>query len=358
MEKKEISEIRKLLKPESCVLTRIAGCYVSNEKEKVSKFKDAFLSVPEEEMFKYFDLFRKAFSGKIGKTLHNMEFPVKEQDQRHKLLMALKAEHLENNNTLDLFYNSVIENYDTTDNYMILLVHGTYDIPGKSAAGEDEKWSEEVYEHILCLFCPVTLDKASLALKDDKSNLRCKNRDWVIEAPKHAFLFPTFDDRQENVSGMLFYTKKSDDLQETFLNEMFGVSYLRPESEQKKVIAETLEAASINFEQLTELKDKTYEMQEANDVIDSKEMEKLCSMCGIDASGMSNMMDSQGCKKVMLSNTIDSEKTTIDTGNVTLKLKNDDLHNLELRKVDGRNCIVIHISNQVVMDGIPIKVGE
>lgn len=36
MEKKEISEIRKLLKPESCVLTRIAGCYVSNEKEKVS----------------------------------------------------------------------------------------------------------------------------------------------------------------------------------------------------------------------------------------------------------------------------------------------------------------------------------
>lgn len=358
MNKKEVTEIRKLLKPEMCVFTRIAGCYVNTEKDKVSTFKDAFLSVPEEEMFKYFELFRKSMSGKIGKTLHNMEFPTREQDQRHKLLMSLKEEHLENDSTLNLFYDAVIENYETIDNYMILLVHGAYDIPGKSAEGEEEKWSEDVYEHILCLLCPVALDKASLALKDDKSNLRCKKRDWVIDVPKHAFLFPAFDDRQENVTRMLFYTKKSDDMQESFLNEMFGVSYLRPESEQKKVIAESLEAVNINFEQLTDLKEKTFEMQEENNVLDSKEMGKLCNLCGIAGSDVTDMMDAQGCGKVVLSNTIDSEKTTIDTGNVTLKLKNDDLHDLEMRKIDGRNCIVIHISDQIIMDGIPIKMGD
>ena len=74
MNKKEVAEIKKLFKPEMCNLTRICGCYVDSEKQKVSETKEAFLSIPEEEMFKYFDIFKKNLSGKIGKNLLNLKY--------------------------------------------------------------------------------------------------------------------------------------------------------------------------------------------------------------------------------------------------------------------------------------------
>ena len=54
MTKQEISEIKKLLTPKNCSITRICGCYVDGEKNKKTELKQAFLSLPEEEMFKYF----------------------------------------------------------------------------------------------------------------------------------------------------------------------------------------------------------------------------------------------------------------------------------------------------------------
>ena len=76
MNKKEILEIRKQFSPENCAITRICGCYVDGDKEKKMEFKEAFLSLPEEESFKYFDIFKKALSGTIGKNLIHMEFPL------------------------------------------------------------------------------------------------------------------------------------------------------------------------------------------------------------------------------------------------------------------------------------------
>ena len=55
MNKKEIAEIKKQFTPANCSITRICGCYVDAEKNKKTKIKEAFLSLPEEEMFKYFD---------------------------------------------------------------------------------------------------------------------------------------------------------------------------------------------------------------------------------------------------------------------------------------------------------------
>ena len=74
MNKKEVLEIRKQFTPANCAITRICGCYVNHEKEKICQTKQAFLSMPEEEAFKYFDIFKHTFSGTVGKNMINMEF--------------------------------------------------------------------------------------------------------------------------------------------------------------------------------------------------------------------------------------------------------------------------------------------
>ena len=62
MNKKEISEIKKQFTPANCDITRICGCYVDAEKNKKTELKEAFLSLSEEEMFKYFEIFKKTLS--------------------------------------------------------------------------------------------------------------------------------------------------------------------------------------------------------------------------------------------------------------------------------------------------------
>ena len=76
MNKKECNEIKKLFTPAGCAIGRICGCYVDAEKNKRTELKEAFLSLPEEEAFKYFPIFRNALSGTVGKNLINMEFPL------------------------------------------------------------------------------------------------------------------------------------------------------------------------------------------------------------------------------------------------------------------------------------------
>jgi len=71
----EISEIKKQFNHENCSITKVSGCYVDGDKEIKTKFTESFLCMPEEETFKYFEIFKKTLSGSIGKNLMNMEFP-------------------------------------------------------------------------------------------------------------------------------------------------------------------------------------------------------------------------------------------------------------------------------------------
>ena len=99
MNKKEISEIKKQLTPANCNITRICGCYVDAEKNKKTELKEAFLSLSEEEMFKYFEIFKKTLSGTLGKNLMNMEFPLAEEKEGGKHEFRLSGKLLHNPGT-------------------------------------------------------------------------------------------------------------------------------------------------------------------------------------------------------------------------------------------------------------------
>ena len=190
MNKKEVTEIKKLFTKERCCLNRLCGCYVDADKNKVVQFKEAFLSLPEEEIYKYLDIFRKSLSGTLGKNLLNMEFPLEQEmgDGTQKSLLALRDSELKDDVMLDAFYDRMIETYYHPENYLILLVHGSYDIPMKTSDGmEMDDASDYIYNFVLCCLCPVTLSKAGLCYNAEKTVSRtgfvtgwwiCRNRDF------------------------------------------------------------------------------------------------------------------------------------------------------------------------------------
>ena len=69
MNKKEVAEIRRQNTPERCTITRICGCYIDGEKNIKTELKEAFLSLPEDDAFKYVTIFKKTLSGTLSSNL-------------------------------------------------------------------------------------------------------------------------------------------------------------------------------------------------------------------------------------------------------------------------------------------------
>ena len=181
MNKKEIAEIKKLFTPSHCAITRICGCYVDAEKNVKTKLKEAFLSLEEEEMFKYFKIFKSTLSGTIGKNLLNMEFPLPQESDggTQEFLLKLRNSELKDDALIDAFYEKVMADYLYPENYYIILIHGAYDVPGRASDNLDmDDASDYVYEFILCSICPVKLDKPGLFYNVSHNTIENRVQDW------------------------------------------------------------------------------------------------------------------------------------------------------------------------------------
>ena len=105
MNKKEILEIKKRFKKESATFTRVVGCYVDGNHNKVCKIGNTFLNLDEDEFYKYLEIANKALSGTLGNNLLNLEFPVEEEEVggRQQILMALRETKLQDEALLDTY---------------------------------------------------------------------------------------------------------------------------------------------------------------------------------------------------------------------------------------------------------------
>ena len=239
MTKKEINEIKSLFDTiQDCNILKLAGCYVNGEKTKVKTFSDSFYNLPEEEMYKYLEIFRRTLSGTPGKNLVDMSFVDQEasNDISGKgLLQKLLKSELNDEATLNAFYDKVIENYNYVGNYLILLIHQAYDIPGVTTDGiEMDDASDEIYSYILCSICPMKLTKPGLGFDDDLGEIHTLRQIFAVELPDTGFLYPAFNERSSDDSAILYSTRKTDILQDAFIEKVLDVSATLPAKQQKE----------------------------------------------------------------------------------------------------------------------------
>ncbi len=203
MNKKDIAEIKRRLKIEKTTITRVAGCYVNEEKEKLMTFSKNFMNLEEDETHKYLELAAKPLSGTPGNNLLELEF----KDGMQESLLALRDSKLEDEAVLDAFYDRVIENYQTTEHFLILLFYDNYDIPMKTLDNLLLDDSEEVYEYIIVSICPVKLTQAGLGYDPVQKQIAPRHRDRVVGPAECGFTFPCFSDRSADIHHLLAYTK-------------------------------------------------------------------------------------------------------------------------------------------------------
>ena len=224
MRKKDILELKKRLKKDYCTFTKMCGCYVSGEKHIILKFRETILNLDEDEYFKYLEIAKKVLSGTIGNNILELNFPFNDDliNEKQVSLMQLKNSQLKDDSLLDDFYQSIIESYDYTGNFLILIFHDAYDVITKTKDNLKLDESEEVYEYVLCAICPVSLSDPGLRYFEEENKIKARIRDWVVENPTNGFIFPAFINRSSDVNSIMYYTKNAKDTHPELMENTLG----------------------------------------------------------------------------------------------------------------------------------------
>ncbi|MDE6973951.1 MAG: DUF4317 domain-containing protein [Lachnospiraceae bacterium] len=375
MIKQEVNELKRLYTPSNCSITRICGCYVDGEKNKKTQFKEAFLSLPEEEIFKYFELLRKALSGTLGKNLLDLEFPLASEQEggTQEFLLRLRESKLKDDTLLDEFYDKIVASYEYVGNYLILLIHDAYDVPGKTTDGLTmEDASDSVFEYLLCCICPVNLSKPGLSYDALANEFHNRVRDWVVEMPEVGFLFPAFNDRSSDLHSTLYYTKNPEEPHSELVDQILGATLPLTAGSQKEtfqaLIEETLgqdaeyEVVKSIHENLTEMIEEHKEIPEPL-MLDKHQVKNLFEKSGVVEEKLTDfdkLYDAAAGEdtSLMVNNVANTRTFEVKTPDVVVRVNPERADLVNTLFIEGKRCLVIEINDHVEVNGVTVRTGE
>ena len=371
MNKKEIAEIRRLMTKDKVCLNRICGCYVAGEKEKITTFTEAFLSLRQEEADRYLDIFKKALTGTVGRNLVNLAFPLSAEEEggAQRALMDLRAGSLKDEAQVQAFFDSVIEKWTHPENYLILLADGTYDVPGRTTDGlEMEDASTDMYHFILCALCSVSLSEGGLCYNGETNQIEEAIRHYMVGRAEQAFLFPAFNDRASDIHNVLYYSGDAREFSTDITEELLGCGQPMPAPTQKETFRDAVEEAlgdKASLEMVCALHENLNDMIEAGReepdgvTIGQAEVRTLMERSGAPEAAIAHMEErfeaDFGPKETLLADNIaEKRRFAVKTPDVEVKVTPERAGLMEIREIEGERCLVIPIEGEVEVNGITI----
>ena len=242
MNQRDLSEIKRRLNPDKRNPSLVCGCYVDYIGNPITSFELPVASMDEQENEKYMSIFKKVLSGQIGQTLMPIAYPVEEDD----LLLRVRDSALNDEASVQELFTKLIagiraehpdlqsvEQAQTADNWLILLMHDDLDVRRRDGNGEiDLENSDGAFSYVLCAVCPVKQDKSALKYDPADSIFRDRAPEWIAGAPALGFLFPLYEGGAADVNTILFFSKDSNDSHEAFLKAAFNLEAVMPAAEQ------------------------------------------------------------------------------------------------------------------------------
>lgn len=377
MNTKEIGEIRRHIRRDRSNMTAIYGCYVNDNKEIISEFRQSTGMMSENEVDKYFGLLKRTLSGTIGKNLIDITFKTAQVagSQEHKLLMDLRSTALNDEDIRLEFYKKIIESVSLEESYLILLGCDSYDVPFKSKDGLDASdKSEETYKFILCAICPVKQTQPKLHYVPEEKQFRDGGITNVVSAPELGFLFPAFDDRATNIYNALYYTRSTKESQEAFVNNVFNTPIPKPAQEQKRSFEAILgnaleEECSLDVVQTVhdEIVQRIALHKESKVpdtlLVSKEEVKQVLTTCGVSEDHIAKFSvdydEAFGFEADLYpKNIIDEKRFEIKTPDVSIKVAPDRGDLIETRIIGGIKYILINADENVEVNGVSIHIED
>lgn len=377
MNTKEIGEIRRRVRRDRSNMTAIYGCYVNENKEIISEFRQSTGIMPENEAEKYFGMMRRVLSGTLGKNLIDIRFRTAQVagSPEHQLLMDLRKSELKDEAFRTAFYQKVIGTVSLQSNYLILLGCDTYDVPFKSKDDEIQADNAgETYTYLLCAICPVKQTKPNLHYVPESKEFHDGGMSQIVAAPELGFLFPAFDNRATNIYNALYYTHSPKENHQAFAEAVFNTQIPKPAAEQKKSFEAllttaldeecSLDVAQTVHDQLCRRIDLHKESKAPEPLLISKEQIKdVLKTCGVSEPRIAKFSvdydEAFGFEaELHPKNIIDDKHIEVHTPDVSIQVDPSRGDLIETRIINGVKYILICAEEDVEVNGVSIHISE
>lgn len=391
MQKTDQMELKKTIKKDNTTITKIVGCYVDCDKNKKCIVDNRFLTLPEEEMYKYMEILKKLMSCKAGDTLQTLS--VDESSDSIKLLRGIISDELKNDSLYNAFFDNVIESFHYDNGYLILLYHSVYDVPAKGSDKLKQDESDEVYSAIYCAICPMEMSKACLSYHEIENTIANRNRDCIVQDPYIGFMYPDFDNREENRSSAAYAVCNKKEAHEEFAEKVLGCTSKKTSKGKNQAFKEALDNAltnapievikKVNEHFIKEIEDNIEEY-EASQVEESEDDEKpiasvkhkkiethvepekvkeILVKSGVEKEKAENFVSAyknsvsspEDIEETIVLESVVPKKTTIKSSDISINMDASKLNHIKKQIIDGREYLLIPIEDSIKINGIDAK---
>ncbi|MGO5024439.1 DUF4317 domain-containing protein [Lawsonibacter sp. LCP25S3_G6] len=374
MNQKEVSELRRRFRPDKSAISRVYGCYVNTKKEVISNLDESLGLMTQEEVEKYLGLLKKSLSGTLGRNLLDIVFSTQQvaDSEEHRLLSQLRSCRLEDGELRQALYQKIIDSLELEENYLILLAHDRYDVPGKGADDEElSDGSETVFSYFVCCICPVKSGKAELGFVAGENKFHTRAPGQIVAPPELGFLFPAFDQRSANIYNALFYTRKTDLIHQEVIDAVFHTQPPMSPADQKEAFQTALsdaleEECSLEVMQAVheQLRDRIVEHKESRDpeplTVGTGAVSAILRDCGIPEERI-GVFEEQCAQQfgqdaaLSPANLIDSGKFEVKSSQATIAVPPEQSYLVETRVIDGRKYFLIPADELVEVNGFGVR---
>ena len=375
MNEREIGEIRRHTRRDRSNMTALYGCFVNDNKEIISQFRQSLATMPENESEKFFALMKRSLSGTLGKNLVDIGFHTAQvvDSPEHKLLMRLRESQLKDEDALNSFYEKVIQSVHMDTGYLILIGCDSYDVPFKTK--DDSVQNDagaEIYRYVLCGICPVKQSKPTLQYIPQEKEFHDGGITQVLSAPVLGFLFPAFDNRSTNIYNALLYTKDAKQSHEEFITALFNVQPPMPAQLQRQsfqslltnTLADecSLDVVQAVHSEISQMIQMHKESKVAEPLMLGKEQVKsVLTASGISEEKMAKFnVDYDAAfgfeAELHPKNVIDQKHFEITTADIVIKVNPERSDLIETRVIGGVKYIMICADENVQVNGVGINI--
>ena len=187
--------------------------------------------------------------------------------------------------------------------------------------------------------------------------------------PLIGFLFPAFHDRSADIHSILYYNQKPEMPCSDFVDSVLGCVLPLTAGSQKEtfqVLVEETLGDACDYETVRTIHENLNEMIEEQKeeptplVLGRQEVKRLFEQSGVAEEKMSQFDDrfeeaAGEQTSFVAANVANTRKFEIKTKDVIVQVNPARSDLVETTVIDGRKCLVIELTDEVEVNGIPVK---
>lgn len=383
LNKKDISAVRRQFKLDNDFLhiKEVFTVYVQKETGDIfHHMSHSFELLERDTQELFFDNFKKVLTGQLDTRLFELRFSGETREgpnvMHDNLLTALESNDVDvwKNNMLtfvESFTEEIVYDFDT----VMTFLYGSYEQPVKRDVSETEEHKNDyVLENtfILCSINETSLPKAALTFDYiEKSFKQAEHVDPIIhlEKPMSGFLFPVFNEGIANVNHILYRTKKANEPDPVFVENVLQCDDFVTALEDKdtfEFMVNELAGKQMNatmiasmYEEIEQIIEESEENDDDTPMLNYNDVEHILSMSGVEE------VSTEKVKQAFTSYAADenhqfkasnllpkSVKIKADTTKITLQP--EDLKHVKLITYQGKRCLLLEINEDVEIEGFQL----